>query len=126
MYVIINDTKYDIPELDFNSICELEENGIYLLNMDRKDRKYATMVRGLVAWVMKTDVDTASMEIQQHIEKGGNIADIMARITQAINTSSFFNSRQKSKDGSTVTEIPQNREQRRKQSHEKNTSPTQN
>lgn len=46
-YVIINGNKYDIPEVDFDAVCELEERGINLLNMDKGNMKLATMARGL-------------------------------------------------------------------------------
>ena len=120
--VTINGKTYKIPELDFNAVCELEENGICLLNMDRKDRKIATMIRGLVAWIMGTDVETASEEIQNHISGGGDIGEVMTKVTQAINESSFFKRRGTSEEEETVTEFPQNREQRRKAEKQKSTT----
>lgn len=48
-YVIINNNRYDIPEVDFDAICELEENGINLLQQDKSNMKIMTMTRGLCA-----------------------------------------------------------------------------
>lgn len=124
-YVNINDKRYEIPELTFEAVCELEENGIYLLNMDRNDRKFASMIRALVAWVIGSDLPTASAEIQAHIEKGGNIGDIMTKITEAVNQSSFFNAQRKAAEPETVTEFPQNRAQRRQANRAKNTNHSQ-
>lgn len=89
-YVIINGNKYDIPEMDFDAVCELEERGINLLRMDENNMKLATMTRGLVAWIMGVDVQTASKEIEAHIANGGDIIDIISRLTDVINNSGFF------------------------------------
>lgn len=119
-YVIINGNKYDIPEVDFDAVCELEERGVNLLNVDKSNMKFATMARGLVAWIMGVDVQTASKEIGAHIANGGNIVDIVSRVTDAINDSGFFKQGgkkqpqdHKSKQGGRVTQYPQNRAQRR-------------
>ena len=45
--VVINDQTYIIPEITFEQICRLEENGVYLLNMNRKDRNVASMHCGM-------------------------------------------------------------------------------
>lgn len=89
-YIIINGNKYDIPEVDFDAVCELEERGVNLLNVDKSNMKLATMARGLVAWIIGVDVQTASKEIEAHIANGGNIVDIVIRVTDAINNSGFF------------------------------------
>lgn len=120
-YVIINGNKYDIPEVDFDAVCELEERGVNLLNMDKSNMKLATVARGLVAWIMETDVRTASREIESHIANGGDIISIINRVTDAINNSGFFKQGgkkqpqdHKSKQNGKVAQYPQNRAQRRK------------
>ena len=120
-YVVINGNKYDIPEVDFDAVCELEERGINLLRMDENNMKLATMTRGLVAWIMGVDVQTASKEIEAHISNGGNIIDIISRLTDAINNSGFFKQGgkvqpqdHKSKQNGKATQYPQNRARRRK------------
>lgn len=119
-YVIINGNKYDIPEVNFDSICELEERGVNLLNPDTNNAKLATMCRGLAAWIMGTDVYTASRELEAHVMNGGNILDIINGVTDAINNSGFFKQGGKKqpqdhrrKHGGRVTQYPQNRAQRR-------------
>ena len=123
-YVTINGRDYTVPELTFDAICELEENGVYLMGMDKNDRKFATMIRGFTAWIMGTDSSTASMELQAHIANGGNITDIIEATTAAIEESGFFQG-QKPADG----QPKMNREQRRKEqknAHRSNTNHTQN
>lgn len=116
--VEINGTTYTVPEVTFDTICTLEENGVYLLNMDQKNPKIATMLRGIVAWIMDTDTTTASREIQEHIQNGGDIGEILTCVTQAVTESGFFKQNPQS-------DTPQtgNREQRRKaQRGEKSTA----
>ena len=89
-YVTINDKEYPIPEMSFDAVCELEENGVELLSMNSRHPKLATTLRGLVAWVMGTDAATASREISAHISKGGNIMDILNPITDEMGKTGFF------------------------------------
>ena len=120
--VTINGRQYEIPEITFDAICELEESGVYLLNMDRKNPKIATMIRGLVAWITRLDPEDASKEIQAHIENGGNIMDILTGVTSALNSSGFFKRNGKQK----VEGFPQNRQQRRHGNHKRNTDRSEN
>ena len=87
--VTINGKEYTIPEFTFDTVCELEENGVDLLS-GVNDRKLATTVRGLVAWVTGYDTRSASREIQEHIENGGNIVDILNAISNEMSKSGFF------------------------------------
>ena len=114
--VTINGREYDIPKVDFDAICALEENGVYLLNMDQKNPKLATMIRGLVAWIMDVSNEEASREIQAHLVNGGDLVGIMTSVTQAVQNSGFF--RQSGE------EVPQNREQRRRSKKSTPVSPT--
>lgn len=94
MYVIINGNKYNIPEMNFDAVCELEEAGVNILGTDRSNMKLATMARGLTAWIMGVDVQTASKELEAHIANGGNIVDIITRTTEAMRKSGFFAQKQ--------------------------------
>ena len=89
--VIINEKEYELPEFNFDAICQLEENGVYLLNMDKENPKIATMLRGLVAWIIDASPEVASREIQAHIANGGNIGDILNEVTKELGRSGFFN-----------------------------------
>ena len=88
--VTINGRTYDVPEMDFNAICDLEERGINLLSLESGTPKIATMIRGLAAWIMGTDQRTAAVEIQKHIEAGGSIVEIMEAVNGALSESGFF------------------------------------
>ena len=129
-YVIINDNRSQIPEVDFDAVCELEEMGVNLLAQNKEKPQIATIVRGFSAWIMGVDVQTASREIESHIANGGNILDILSKVTDAVKNSGFFaQNRQKqprdhkSKGGGNVKQYPgnnQNRAQRRSNQRNRN------
>ena len=123
---IIAGKEYEIPEITFEEICRLEENGIYLLNMDPKQRNVATILRGLVAWIMDVEPEQASEVIQEHIQNGGNIIDILDKVYEAIADAGFFGQNAGQEQSGQVTQIP-NREQRRrnKRNRRRNTDPSQ-
>ena len=86
----LNGRDYTIPELDFDAMCELEERGVYLLGMDEKNPKFATMIRGFVAWVLDVPEKEASHEIQEHILSGGDLGQILKDIMKAAEKGGFF------------------------------------
>lgn len=88
--IVLNGQSYNIPEITFEQICRLEENGVYLLNMNRKDRNVATMLRGIVAWIMDAEPEVASAAIQGHLENGGRIDEILVAVREAMEESGFF------------------------------------
>lgn len=113
-YVIINGNRYNIPEMNFDAVCELEEAGVNILGADKSNMKLATMARGLTAWIMGVDAQTASKELEAHIANGGNIVDIITRTTEAMQKSGFFaQNRQKQPQDHKVKQYPGNRAQRR-------------
>ena len=88
--IVLNGQTYEIPEMTFEQICRLEENGVYLLNLNRKDRNVASMLRGIVAWIIDAEPEVASATIQAHLEKGGRIDDILVAVREAMEESGFF------------------------------------
>ena len=116
-FVTINGREYEIPEMDFDTICELEENGVSLLAIDEKNPKVATMLRAFVAWIMHTDTKHAGAEISAHIRNGGNLMDLITAITDALNAAGFSGGNQ---SGSNVQEFP---DQKKNKSQSRNTNP---
>ena len=104
--VVINGKTYDVPKLDFDTVCQLEENGISLLAMNEQNPKIATMLRAFVAWIIGGSPRQASTEIQEHLENGGNIADLLTAITTALNDSGFSNGNRQNQN---VREFPDHR-----------------
>lgn len=52
----INGTEYTMPELNFNTMCKLEDMGVSLTEMDQK---VLTTVRGFLALAMDDDLEKA-------------------------------------------------------------------
>lgn len=117
-YITINDKEYKIPEVNFDAICELEENGIQLVGMDRKNVKMLTMIRGIAAWIMGVDIHTASRELEAHILNGGDATEIMTAFMTEADKSGFFGGKKKQ---------PQdhNKKVQNYRNRERNTDPTQ-
>lgn len=83
----INGTEYTMPELNFNTMCKLEDMGVSLTEMDQK---VLTTVRGFLALAMGDDMEKAGMEIEQHLASGGSLDPLMESINKAVNESGFF------------------------------------
>ena len=109
--VTINGKEYPIPEMDFDTVCQLEENGISLLGMDERNPKIATMLRAFVAWIMGVDTRRASIEINEHLKNGGNLLELMTVITDALEDSGF--SKGNRQIASPVKEFPDHRKKNR-------------
>ena len=125
--VIINGKNYDVPKLDFDTVCQLEENGISLLAMNEANPKIATMLRAFVAWIIGTSPRNASAEIQAHLENGGSITDLLTAITTALNDSGFSKGNRQNQN---VREFPdhqkkKNRNRNKQQGRRENTEASQ-
>lgn len=83
----INGKTYKVPELDFNAMCELEEMGVVLTDMDKK---VLTTVRGFLALAMGSDMEIAGKELEEHLASGGNIEAMVEEINKAVSESGFF------------------------------------
>ena len=90
MHITINGNKYEIPELTFDAVCELEERGINLMDLGNGRTKIATTIRGLVAWIMGTDTKTASIEIEKHLMNGGDFNEILDKCSEALSNAGFL------------------------------------
>ena len=64
----INGKEYKIPELNFNTMCILEDQGVSLTSMDEK---MLSTVRGFVSLAMGGDFDRAGDEIEVTFGKRG-------------------------------------------------------
>lgn len=101
-YITINEREYEIPQVNFDAICELEEAGVKLVGVNAKDMKLLSTIRGLAAWIMGVDTATASHELEEHILGGGDITEIMTAFMREAEKSGFFGNQAR-----------QNRQQRR-------------
>ena len=83
----INNKEYNIPELNFNAMCKLEEMGVNFMDMENKT---LSTVRGFLALAMDGDLEMAGNELEQHLVVGGNVEDVVAEIGKAVEASGFF------------------------------------
>lgn len=82
----INGKEYDAIPFTFNTVCELEDVGF---SMEDLDKKPASAVRAYFA-LCCGDVTLAGNEIEAHLIGGGDMSSIMAAMTKEIEESGFF------------------------------------
>lgn len=85
--MIINGKKYEMPELSFDAICELENMGVQLGDMENKP---ISTIRGFIALAMNCDAQKAGEELQEHLLNGGNINEVLKEVQKAVEKSGFF------------------------------------
>ncbi len=82
----INGKTYKMPELSFNTMCQLEDMGISLADFEKKPM---AAIRGFLALAIG-DTETAGRELEAHIISGGDFTEIVEEITKAVQESGFF------------------------------------
>ena len=85
--MIINGKEYKVKEIDFNIMCELEDNGVSITDMDKKP---FSVIRGFLAVIMGVDNITAGKELSEHLKKGGSIEELASEISELVENSGFF------------------------------------
>ena len=85
----INGKSYKAAEFDVNFMCEMEDNGIQLEDLDKKMFK---TLRMYVALSMNVDPKTAGAAISDHLRNGGSLEDISDVMADMMQESDFFRS----------------------------------
>lgn len=85
--VVINGRVYPTVEVTFNTICEFEDMGVPMAEIEKKS---VMLLRAYAALCMGKKAADAGAEIEQHIVNGGSFDDIAAALTEAIEESGFF------------------------------------
>ena len=70
----INGKLYQAREITFNTICELEDAGVSLTEIEQKP---ISTVRSYFAICLGGNKEYAGQEIERHIINGGNLDEIM-------------------------------------------------
>lgn len=83
----VNGKQYKAKEFDINLMCDLEDMGISLEDIGKKNMN---MIRSYFALCADIDKETAGKEIQQHLINGGKFDEIVAIIKKEIEESDFF------------------------------------
>lgn len=90
MYEIsVNGKDYQIPEIDYNAVCELDKYGVNLLSGETTNP--FTLLRGYLALALKNK-EAAGKEIESHIIKFGlnSINPMFETVSKSLLESGFL------------------------------------
>ena len=103
----VNGKTYKAAEFDVNFMCDLEDNHIKFEEI--KDNMFK-LTRMYVAISMDTDVKTAGKEMTEHMKNGGDLEDIYNVMSEMMDESDFFRSKQENKDQANSTRAKKKKE----------------
>ena len=86
-FFTVNDKRYRAREFDFNLMCDLEEQGLSLADMDKKPM---SLIRTYVAFCGDMSKQDAGKELEMHFINGGKVDDITEIMSSMMNESGFF------------------------------------
>ena len=91
----INGKLYQAREITFNTICDLEDAGVSLTEIEQKP---ISTVRSYFAICLGGNKEVAGQEIEKHIINGGNLDEIMTAFREELADSDFFRALTKNQD----------------------------
>ena len=97
---VLNGNSYPIKDMSVNMICDLEDMGISLGEMQNKSFSF---IRAYVSMCMGESLEKAGREIELHLINKGKLEDIMDAIKTAMEESDFFRALQANQDEETST-----------------------
>lgn len=89
MNYTLNGKTYKVPELTFNVVCDLEDKGISLIDLEKQEKMF-NFIREIIALSFNGDSVKAGNEIEAHVINGGSFEEIANILKQAIDNSGFF------------------------------------
>lgn len=84
---IVNGKEYRAKEFDFNTVCDLEDLGISLEEMENKPLSMIRAYFQLCAGMGKVE---AGKQIEQHLINGGKMEDVVKAMSDEMGASDFF------------------------------------
>ena len=99
--VKINGNNYPILTLDVNMLCDLEDMGI---SMNEMQTKAFSFIRAIVSIWMGVDPKKAGREIELHLMNGGTLEEIMDAVKDSMENSDFFRNLSKTTAEETPTD----------------------
>ena len=105
----INNKLYTAKDFTFNLLCDLEETG---LSLDDMEKKPMSLIRTYFMFCANIDKESAGREIEAHLANGGAFTDILDVMGEKMNESGFFRSlNKKTEEGAeeTSTENPKSK-----------------
>ena len=85
--IVINGKAYQTKEISFNTVCQFEDMGIPMSEIEEKSIMF---IRAYAAMCMGKKADQAGDEIEKHIMNGGSMDEIAEVLRQAVEESGFF------------------------------------
>lgn len=86
--ITIGGKDYILPKIDFNAVCELEDLGF---DFSKVDKKMMSTGRALLAFVMGTDIQTASRAFEKELKVNKEAMNtIFVPLFNMISESDFF------------------------------------
>lgn len=97
---VINGKTYAAREFDFGLICDLEDLGISMEDIETKPMSF---VRAYFMFCSGLNKSAAAKEIQEHMISGGDFEDITGMIADGLENSGFFRTLNKETEKKTTT-----------------------
>lgn len=98
----VNNKQYTAREFDINLICDLEDMGISLEDIGKKNMN---LIRSYFALCSGLDKGDAGKEIQSHLMSGGKFDEILEIMKNKMENSDFFQAlKEKSETNNTESE----------------------
>lgn len=94
--ITVNGKAYPAVEVTFNVLCDMDEMGVSIEDMD--PRHILRFLRAYIAVCMKTTPEEAGAEIGAHVVNGGSIEDLVACMTEAFEEGGFFRTQQEGQE----------------------------
>lgn len=85
--IVINGKAYHTKEITFNTVCQFEDMGIPMSEIEEKSIMF---IRAYAAMCMDKKADQAGDEIEKHVMNGGSIDELADVLRQAVEESGFF------------------------------------
>ena len=82
----LNGKEYETKEVTFGEVIKMERCGV---NFNAIDSKSFTQALAMIVYITKLSIDKVQREIDEHLEKGGNIEDIF-KCFEVLTESDFF------------------------------------
>lgn len=91
----INGTRYEARKFDFNTVCDLEDNGVSIADLTKKPMSLA---RAYFALCLNGDKEKAGAEIEAHVKAKGDFNELYNVIGEELNESDFFQALNQNQD----------------------------
>lgn len=83
----VNNKEYRAKAFDFNLVCDLEDMGISMNEMNKKQMSTVRAYFSLCAGMSNVQ---AGKEMEAHVIAGGNFEEITTALNEEMNKSDFF------------------------------------